>query len=72
MGANARAAAAIAALNKWKPKLLAIRNGLKQSNPNVREVARQRLAAIQDAAAIPALELVFCGDTRAHGPGGRE
>ena len=62
-GANVRAAAAVAALNKWKPKLLAIRSGLKQSNPNRREVARQRLAAIQDAAAVPSLELVFCGDT---------
>jgi hypothetical protein len=63
VGAKARAAAAIAALNKWKPKLLAIRNSLKQSSPNVREVARQRLAAVQEAAAIPALELVFCADS---------
>ena len=62
-GANVRAAAAIAALNKWKPKLLAIRNGLQQSNPNARQVAKKRLAAIQDVAAVPALELVFCGDT---------
>ena len=58
-----RAAAAVAALNKWKPKLLAIRTGLKQRNPNGQEVARQRLAAIQEAAAVPALELVFCGDS---------
>ncbi len=62
-GANTRAAAAVAALNKWKPKLLAIRNGLKQSNPNAQAVARKQLAEVQDAAAIPALELVFCGDT---------
>ena len=62
-GAKARAAAALAALNKWKPKLLAIRNSLKQSSPNGRELAIKRLAAVQDAAAIPALELVFCGDT---------
>ena len=71
-GANVRAAAAVAALNKWKPKLLAIRSGLQNSNPNRREVARQRLAAIQDAAAVPSLELVFCGDIGADGPGGRE
>ena len=61
--ANLRVAAAIAALNKWKPKLLAIRSGLQNSNPMHREVARQRLSAVQDAAAVPALELVFGGDT---------
>jgi len=60
---KARAAAAVAALKLWQPKLLAIRSGLQNSNPNRREVARQRLAAIQDAAAVPSLELVFCGDT---------
>jgi len=61
--ASVRAAAAVAALNKWKPKLLAIRSGLQNGNPNRREVERQRLATIQDAAAVPSLELVFCGDT---------
>ena len=60
---SARAGAAIAALKQWKPKLLAIRSGLQHPNPNHREVARQRLAAVQDAAAVPSLELVFCGDT---------
>ena len=43
--------------------MLAIRSGLQNSNPNRREVARQQLAAVQDAAAVPALELVFCGDS---------
>ena len=62
-GANTRAAAAVAALNKWKPKLLAIRNGLKQSNPNARKWPASSWPEVQDAAAIPALELVFCGDT---------
>jgi hypothetical protein len=66
-GANVRAAAAIAALKQWKPKLLAIRNGLQNSNPNRREVARKRLAAVQDAAAVPSLELVFCGDSEPMG-----
>ncbi|MGA2259723.1 MAG: hypothetical protein ABSG53_34025, partial [Thermoguttaceae bacterium] len=61
--ANARAAAAVAALRQWKPKLLAIRNGLQHSNPNRREVARQQLAAVQNAVAVPSLELVFCRDT---------
>ena len=60
---KARAAAAVAALKLWQPKLLAIRSGLQNSNPNRREVARQRLAAIQDAAVVPSLELVLCGDT---------
>ena len=62
-GTNVRTAAAVAALKKWGPQLLTIRNDLKQSDPKRREAARQRLAAIQDAAAILALELVFCCDT---------
>ena len=62
-GANARAAAAVAALNQWKPKLAAIRDGLQGKSPHRRELARQKLAAVQDAAAVPSLELVFCDDT---------
>lgn len=61
--ANVRAAAAVAALKQWKPKLLAIRSGLQQTNPSRREVARQRLTAVQDAAAVPSLELVFCTES---------
>lgn len=61
--AKSRAAAAIAALNKWKPKLVAIRAGLQSRNPNARDTARQKLAAVQDAAAIPAIELVFCAES---------
>jgi hypothetical protein len=62
-GSKARAAAALAAINKWKPKLLAIRSGLKQGDANRRDSARKALADVQDAAAIPALEVVFCADS---------
>jgi hypothetical protein len=60
---KSRASAAVAALNKWKPKLTAIRDALTSSNPTRHELARKKLAAIQDSAAIPALEVVFCSDT---------
>jgi hypothetical protein len=58
-----RASAAIAALNKWKPKLTAIRTGLQNKNPKARGTAQQKLAAIQDATAVPAMEVVFCAES---------
>ncbi len=59
---KSRVAAAITALNKWKPKLVAIRNGLQSRSPGLRASAEKKLAAVQDAAAIPALELVFSAE----------
>jgi hypothetical protein len=60
---KARSSAAVAALKKWKSKLVAIRDELQSRNPNLRKAAQTKLDAIQDAAAIPAVELVFCGDS---------
>ncbi len=39
---------------------MAIRNGLESRNPNLRKAAQKKLAAVQDATAVPALELVYC------------
>lgn len=61
--ANARAAAAVAALKQWRPKLLEIREALQQRVRKQQETAQQRFNAIEDPAAIPAIEMVFCGDS---------
>jgi hypothetical protein len=60
---NSRASAAVAALKKWKSKLVAIRTELQSRNPNLRNAAQKKLDAVQDAAAIPALEIVFSVDS---------
>ncbi len=60
---KARAVAAVAALNKWKSKVVAIRTGMDSRSAGLRATAHKKLDAVQDAAAIPALELVFCGDS---------
>ncbi|MHC4399776.1 MAG: polymorphic toxin-type HINT domain-containing protein [Planctomycetota bacterium] len=54
-----RAAEVTTALREWRPKLEALRRGLTDRGQRQRDLARQRLLAIDDPAAIPALELVL-------------
>jgi hypothetical protein len=57
--AGARAQEVAAALREWKPKIEEIRQQLEQGTQRQRQVATERLRAIDDPAAIPALELVL-------------
>ena len=57
--AAVRAAEVAAALKEWKPKVQTILEGLTHQSQRRRELARRRLVAIDDPAAIPALELVL-------------
>lgn len=48
-----------AALCKWEPKIESILRGLSHASKRQRQTARDRLLAIDDPEAIPALEAVF-------------
>jgi hypothetical protein len=61
--ANARAAAAVVALKKWKPKFETIRREIESGNVLARKTGAERLAAVADPAAVPAMELVLCRDS---------
>jgi hypothetical protein len=50
-----------AAVRQWKPKLEEIRDGLVHRSQQVRDKAKERLLAIKDPAAIPAMEQVLVG-----------
>ena len=54
----------IAGLQEWRPKLEAIRTKLRGRSGRQRDLALEELEAIDDVAALPAIELVFCGDTQ--------
>jgi hypothetical protein len=69
--AKSRAAAADAALRQWRPKLLEIRDGLLARNPKRRQKAEEKLLAIEDSAAIGAIEAVLC-EKEASAPAGIE
>jgi len=57
--AAARAAEAEAALRKWTPEIRKLLPGLTDRNDRKRDIARQRLLAIDDPGAVPALELTL-------------
>jgi hypothetical protein len=57
--AAVRGAELAAALREWKPKLDEIRQGLEHRSERQRQLATERLQAIDDPAAIPAMELVL-------------
>jgi len=61
---SARAKQSAAALRQWRPKLLEIRNGLAQKSPRQREMAAERLRAIDDPAAIEPMELLLAGENQ--------
>jgi hypothetical protein len=58
--ARTRAAAADAALRQWRPKLVEIRDGLENRSPKRRQIAQDRLDAIEDSRAVGAVEAVLC------------
>lgn len=60
--AGIRARQVADALRQWTPRLTQIRKDLRQRSKRQREEATKRLRAIADPAAVPAIELVFCGD----------
>jgi len=57
---NERAEKEAAALKEWTPKLTAIRSSLLQESQHRREAAAKRLLAIDDPAAVLAVESVLC------------
>ncbi len=57
--AGIRAQQTAAALRQWRPKLEAIRQGLEDRDPRKRERAHAQLEAVDDPAAVPALEMVL-------------
>lgn len=59
--AGARVRRVTAGLRQWVPKLTRIRRELSGRGLRQREAAEKRLQQIDDPAAIPAIEVVFCG-----------
>jgi hypothetical protein len=59
--AAARMAELAKGLNEWRTRLEEIRRGLTRPGDRQRQAAAERLLAIDDPAAIPAIELTFFG-----------
>ena len=59
---EARAREVATGMRAWKPRLVKLRGELSRRSQRVRDTAKERLLAIDDKAAIPALEDVLVGE----------